>query len=79
MRSQAQSPLIRRDHPSLPQSAVFKLAAERWRAVKAASQDASVPITPSKKSGRTAAVALEVNPGEDDEDALGDTLERLKL
>jgi hypothetical protein len=74
--SQAQSPLIRRDNPSLPQSEVFKLAAERWKAVKAAAQANSVPTTPSKKSERAAGVTLGVG---DDEDDLGDTLGRLEL
>ncbi|BGP29703.1 hypothetical protein JCM10296v2_001442 [Rhodotorula toruloides] len=76
---QAQSPLIRRDNPSLPQSEVFKLAAERWRVVKATSATASVPATPSKKAVTSRSVALDLDSEEEDEGDLGDKLGRLEL
>ncbi|GEM09045.1 sprT-like domain containing protein [Rhodotorula toruloides] len=76
---QAQSPLIRRENPSLPQSEVFKLAAERWKAVKADAATISVPATPSKKSGRSAGVVLDPDSDEEGEGDLGKSLGRLEL
>ncbi|CDR36419.1 hypothetical protein NBRC10512_005954 [Rhodotorula toruloides] len=76
---QAQSPLIRRDNPSLPQSEVFKIAAERWKVVKAASATPSVPATPSKKAATSGSVALELDSDGESEGDLGDKLGRLEL
>ncbi|BGO98147.1 hypothetical protein JCM10021v2_001806 [Rhodotorula toruloides] len=76
---QAQSPLIRRDNPSLPQSEVFKIAAEHWKAVKAASATSSAPPTPSKTSGEKAGVVLDLESEEKGEGDLGDRLGRLEL
>lgn len=73
---QAQSPVVRREHPALPQSEVLKLVAERWKVVKAAAAAAgSDPATPRESGKSTAAPMREgASAGELDE-----ALERLQL
>ncbi|GJN88204.1 hypothetical protein Rhopal_001169-T1 [Rhodotorula paludigena] len=73
---QAQSPVVRREHPALPQSEVLKLVAERWKVVKAAAAAAgSEPATPSGSGKSTAAPTREgAGAGQ-----LGEELERLQL